>query len=210
MSYPKAQILIPTDEIRFSGEPEKKILEGLLRNYPNIQSSPVVIDPYFLSIQLEVSTSSLRETLEKLSIQKKVLYLNSSKLSLRFLEIWDKKEIPKLWERFNAIEEEANKKRKEMLYFVGNSEHCRAQMLRYYFNQTKSKSCGICDVCKPYYKPIETNALLEVLKKEEKSLEELLLLFPNWNPKELALLLNHWHFENKIIKTEHNTYLCKL
>jgi len=71
-------------------------------------------------------------------------------------------------ENYHDLKIAAEKRLQSLFDFISNSMQCRSIQLLAYFGETKSKRCGICDVCleknKVELNELEFNNIKELIK----------------------------------------------
>jgi ATP-dependent DNA helicase RecQ len=126
-----------------------KIIKTLLRSYPGIFETFVIIQEDILAKRLNTDSQNVTKLLIKLLELKLIDYVKqNSKPKIYFLE--NRIDAKKLYfSKQNLIE---NKKRDlekadKIISYYKNKDLCRSSFLLDYFNEKDVEKCGVCDIC---------------------------------------------------------------
>ena len=126
-----------------------KIIKTLLRSYPGIFETFVIIQEDVLAKRLNTDSQNVTKLLIKLLELKLIDYVKqNSKPKIYFLE--KRIDAKKLYfSKQNLIE---NKKRDlekadKIINYYKNKDLCRSSFLLDYFNEKDVEKCGVCDIC---------------------------------------------------------------
>jgi ATP-dependent DNA helicase RecQ len=152
-----------------------KILKTLLRSYPGIFETFVIIQEDTLAKRLNSDNQSIVKLLNKLLELKLIDYVKqNSKPKIYFLEKRiDAKKL--FFSKQNLLE---NKKRdlqkaNKIISYFKNNDICRSSFLLDYFNEKDAKTCGVCDICLNKNKKELTEKEFLLIKVEVKNMLEL-------------------------------------
>ena len=152
-----------------------KILKTLLRSYPGIFETFVIIQEDTLAKRLNSDNQSIVKLLNKLLELKLIDYVKqNSKPKIYFLEKRiDAKKL--FFSKQNLLE---NKKRdlqkaNKIISYFKNNDICRSSFLLDYFNEKDAITCGVCDICLNKNKKELTEKEFLLIKVEVKNMLEL-------------------------------------
>lgn len=152
-----------------------KIIKTLLRSYPGIFETFVVIQEDIISKRLKTDKHTVDQLLKKLLKLKLIDYVQqNSKPKIYFL---NKREDAKklIFKKQNLV---LNKKRdlekaKDIIAYFENNNWCRSSFLLEYFNEKDTFKCGICDVCLKRNKKELSEKDFQFIKIEVKNMLQL-------------------------------------
>lgn len=138
----------------------ERLIKEILRSYSGIFNDYIDINENLLAKRAETDQKVVVE---------KLIALNKTAI-LKYIPIRIKPQIVYSTERLNTkyiqfskenyhdLKIAAEKRLQSLFDFISNSMQCRSMQLLAYFGDTKSKRCGICDVCRVKNK-VELNEL---------------------------------------------------
>lgn len=162
----------------------EQVINVILRLYPGIFADYTYINERSIASYLNKAPKDIYETLKYLRKRKIIEYIPYKKsptivytrprTSIKYLNISkDVLEVRK--ERFE-------KRIKGMINYVEEKQICRSRLLLYYFGESKSIDCGVCDVCREKKRHILNNktfetidsALKNILRQDSMSIEQII------------------------------------
>ena len=152
-----------------------KILKTLLRSYPGIFETFVIIQENVLAKRLNTDSQNVVKLLNKLLDLKLIDYVKqNSKPKIYFLE--KRIDAKKLF--FSKQNLTENKKRDlqkadKIISYFKNEDLCRSSFLLDYFNEKNAETCGVCDICLKKGKSELTETEFQLIKAEVKNMLEL-------------------------------------
>ncbi len=159
---------------------DEEILLTILRTYPGVYDLPTVINPVLVSKKSGKPEEQIHALLHKLHERAMIsLMAKSNDTQLVFNEI---REDEKTIHRVSRFLEAQNQRKKEQLEavvsYASHHQQCKSRQLLEYFGEKTSEDCGICSYCIDQKKDkintaSITQAILELLKKEDLSSREL-------------------------------------
>lgn len=152
-----------------------KILKTLLRSYPGIFETFVIIQENILAKRLNTDSQNVVKLLNKLLDLKLIDYVKqNSKPKIYFLE--KRIDAKKLFFYKQNLTE--NKKRDlqkadKIISYFKNEDLCRSSFLLDYFNEKNAETCEVCDICLKKGKSELTETEFQLIKAEVKNMLEL-------------------------------------
>jgi ATP-dependent DNA helicase RecQ len=156
----------------------------LLRSYSGIMTDPVVISEKELARRAGVSEDRIIYALKYLQKMEVLRYYPRKTMPqiVFTTERMDEDQLIFSPAHYRIRKETARKRLDSVIDYVRSQTRCRSQMLLSYFGEERAPRCGKCDLClarnKTGLNELEMDALVDmlkpVLKKEAKSLEELI------------------------------------
>lgn len=144
------------------------LLKNILRSYGGLFEQASKINEYWLAKKTKLPVQVVYELLTQMHNEDLILYQKASAVAkLTFLTPReDDKSINRSGNNIEAYLEQKKRKLAEMLLFIDTDNVCRSKQILSYFGETKSKPCGICDVCLRSKNNSITNPeeILELLK----------------------------------------------
>jgi len=144
------------------------LLKNILRSYGGLSEQASKINEYWLAKKTKIPVQVVYELLTQMHDEDLILYQKASAVAkLTFLTPReDDKSINRIGKNIEAYLEQKKRKLAEMLLFIDTDNVCRSKQILRYFGETKSKLCGICDVCLSNKNNSITNPeeILELLK----------------------------------------------
>ena len=174
---------------------KQDFVQLLLRSYGGVFTTHVKISEEEIARRAEMEVAEVEKLLLGL-VEKKIIHFSkrSAKPHILFLQ----NRVP---ENYIYFKDEVYKKRKEVaqrrldfvLHFVENTKTCRSQLLLAYFGETKSESCGNCDVCR------KVNSL-KMKRKEEEAIQNEIAKNMHLSHKEIIEIVSQQFPEKKVIE----------
>lgn len=148
-------------------QPEKNLIEILLRNYGGIFQKETAINEFNLAKKLATTSKEIRKLLHRLHQKEIIVYKEKSaneKLTF-LLPREDDKTINRHSKSIQSYLNQQIKKTNELISFIKNNRVCRSQQILSYFDEPSSKECGICDVCisNKKTKPVDLSEKIKTL-----------------------------------------------
>ena len=159
-----------------------EIIKFMLRSLPGVSTDFVKINEETMAKKIGLPVEKVVEQLKKLETYHFLSYAQrNDKPQVLFLsEFVDTKHFSLSKEHYHDRKKDAEERVKAVIDFVNNNEECRSVQLLRYFNETKSKPCGRCDVClsgmdsKRFdYQSVE-NRLVNLVSESNVPIEEVL------------------------------------
>jgi len=189
------------------------LIKVLLRSYTGLFYDYSRIDEKFIANRLQSDRETVVRALTELDKLKIISYIPASDVpKLTFLQV-------RMNERDIIFDKEVYedrlyraKERLEAVYeYVQTQAKCRSEFLLQYFGETKTKRCGVCDVC------LERNTLTinqqefdividkvkPLLRKQDMSYQDIVALFKSEEQIKVNEVLK-WLSENEKIKIDGN------
>lgn len=188
----------------------KSFVQSLLRMYGGLFEQAVKIDEFYLAKKVGITSFSVFNQLKKLEEDNLIVYnkatSNSELLFLQPRE--DDKTINRISRDVEAYLHQKKNKTEALIRFLKEDEVCRSLQILYYFGETSTKKCGMCDVCLKQKFVVKDCAIqiLELFKTaKELSSKEICLQV---KAKEVEVLINLRELlsEEKIAINKYNKY----
>ncbi|PHS52257.1 MAG: RecQ family ATP-dependent DNA helicase [Lutibacter sp.] len=196
-----------------NNQPSKnELIKLILRSYGGIFDHYTIINEYRLSKKLNCSKKEIINHLNDLHINGIVNYTyenTTSKLSF-LVPRDDNYTINSISKN---IEQQNNLKYQKLtaaISYIQNTKTCRNTQLLNYFNETSTKTCGTCDICKSAIqlknssKTIASH-IIDLLKDQQLSSQEI-ATFLNYSESEILNSLQLLLEKNKITITSQNKF----
>lgn len=121
----------------------------ILRSYNNIFDHLVDINEKKIATHLNSTVKDIKAILLRLQKLEILEYLEENSLTqLKFLEPrQDTNNMTLNEKKWAKRKDKASKKLNSIANYINTKEGCRSQILMNYFGETKTKKCGICDIC---------------------------------------------------------------
>ena len=157
-----------------------ELIKFMLRSFPGVLTDFVKINEEVVAKKTGKTVEKIVEQLKRLEAYQFLSYAQrNDKPQLLFLsEFVDTRHFNLSKENYHDRKKDAEERVKAVVDYVNNNEECRSVQLLRYFNELKSKPCGLCDVClsqlktKAFdYQNIE-NRLMDVVGETEVSMGE--------------------------------------
>jgi ATP-dependent DNA helicase RecQ len=193
-----------------------KIIKILLRSYPGIFETFVIIQEDVISKRLKTDKQTVNQLLKKLLKLKLIDYVQqNSKPKIYFLE---KREDAKklVFKKQDLVQ---NKKRdiekaKKMIAYFENNDWCRSSFLLEYFNEKDTLKCGVCDVCLKSNKKELSEKDFQFIKNEVKnmlqlqaaSIDEIILKIMNYEDEKIIRVVEFLLENEKITIDKYNQF----
>ncbi|NLZ94718.1 MAG: RecQ family ATP-dependent DNA helicase, partial [Bacteroidales bacterium] len=126
-----------------------ELVQVILRNYTGVFTDNVYIDEAYIGARVGKTRQEVYEMLTTMSKAKHINYVPQKNTSFIIYPIAREEN------QFVRIPKDVYEKRKKrfkrrinaMINYVEREGVCRSRMLLTYFDERKSKNCGICDIC---------------------------------------------------------------
>lgn len=143
-----------------------QLIQAILRNYTGVFTEDVYVDESFLGARINKSRKEVYDMLITLSKSKYISYIPQKKTA--FIIYTTAREENQFVYIPKSVYEKRRKRFKKridsMIEYVERNTVCRSRMLLNYFDESKTKNCGICDVCLQKDKTGLTNYEYEEIK----------------------------------------------
>ncbi len=143
-----------------------QLIQAILRNYTGVFTDDVYVDESFLGARINKSRKEVYDMLITLSKSKYINYIPQKKTA--FIIYTTAREENQFVYIPKSVYERRRKRFKKridsMIEYVERNTVCRSRMLLSYFDESKTKNCGICDVCLQKDKTGLTNYEYEEIK----------------------------------------------
>ena len=188
-----------------------KFIKILLRNYGGVFEQNTKIDEFRLAEKAGITSHKVIQYLTKMSDDGVIEYQKyHTNATLYFL-------VPREDDRtINTISKQvvsylSQKKIKgdQLVQFIENNTICRSQQILDYFNESKTQSCGMCDVCltKKVKGHINIKAsLIQLLSVEKELSSKEISLHINATDQDILVNLQLLLSEEKIAINSYNKY----
>ncbi|MCR5038385.1 MAG: RecQ family ATP-dependent DNA helicase [Bacteroidales bacterium] len=157
-----------------------ELIKFMLRSFPGVLTDFVKINEEVVAKKTGKTVEKIVEQLKRLETYQFLSYAQrNDKPQLLFLsEFVDTRHFNLSKENYHDRKKDAEERVRAVVDYVNNNEECRSVQLLRYFNELKSKPCGLCDVCLSQlktksvdYQNIE-NRLMDVVGETEVSMGE--------------------------------------
>jgi len=193
-----------------------KLIKLLLRSYGGIFDATKKIDEYVLAQKLGISSLQIIKQLKIIENDGFISYkvANTDNLIQFLVPRDDKRTINSVAKKILQHQKTTLEKTKAVIKYTSNTKQCRSNLLLSYFDEYKTDTCGICDVClKTNTDNINTNTLIHniisLLKEHNqltaKEIVTLVAIEKNSVINSLQLLLD----KNKIAITSQQKFELK-
>ena len=196
-------------QINYLNQLRYQIIEYFSRSIMGAFSEEITFSEQDLSNDFLVSAESIHQELVQLHQENWIEYLPASQQSITFLkprkdDYW----ISEMWKKFKINQENNLFKFRELEYLITQNRHCRTRLILGYFNEKTKENCGICDVClqNSSINHHLSNSILEYIKENNRTLQELILEFTNHSKEEIIETIQLLLSEEKIKNTSFSTY----
>jgi ATP-dependent DNA helicase RecQ len=196
-------------QINYLNQLRYQIIEYFSRSIMGAFSEEITFSEQDLSNDFLVSAESIHQELVQLHQENWIEYLPASQQSITFLkprkdDYW----ISEMWKKFKINQENNLFKFRELEYLITQNRHCRTRLILGYFNEKTKENCGICDVClqNSSINHHLSNSILEYIKENNRTLQELILEFTNHSKEEIIETIQLLLSEEKIKNTSFLTY----
>lgn len=196
-------------QINYLNQLRYQIIEYFSRSIMGAFSEEILFSEEELSDTFSVSLESIHQELFQLQQENWIEYTPASKQSLTFLkprkdDYW----INELWKKFKTNQENNLFKFRELEYLITQNTYCRTRLILGYFDEKTKINCGICDVClqNSSINFQLSTTILEYLKENNRTLQEIILEFSNHNKEEIIETIQLLLSEEKIKNTSFSTY----
>jgi len=146
----------------------EELVQVILRNYTGLFTDNVYIDEAFIGMRINKTQQEVYEMLTTLSKARYINYVPQKKTAFIVYPVSREEN------QFVRIPKDVYEKRKKrfegrigsMIDYVEREDACRSRILLTYFDERKTKNCGICDFCLQKNKTGLTNYEFEEIKKQ--------------------------------------------
>ena len=126
-----------------------QLIHVILRNYTGVFTDDVYIDEEFLGAKINKTRQEVYDMLITLAKSKYIDYVPQKKTS--FIVYTTSREENQFVQIPKTVYEKRRSRFKKridsMIEYVERNDICRSRLLLNYFDESKTKNCGICDVC---------------------------------------------------------------
>ena len=176
--FSMAQIIMPIDRLNQflnSYKNFEKIIDVLIRSYPNISQQMVRISEAVISKRLNIKKEETIILLNKLHRQNILIYqAKKSNYTINFSTPRPNINHLSLSKTFLNFKMVKNEKANQLINYVNQKTECRNRNLLGYFGENKSEKCKNCDNC---------NMGLRIKNNSEKVVENAVIFLLNYEPK---------------------------
>ena len=152
----------------------KKFTNSILRTYAGLFEQEIKIDEFYIAKKNGITTKQVISNLTYLQNDNIIEYLPvKNKVDLLFLlPREDDYTINRFSKEMKQFINQKKKKSDSLIAFLNNDKICRSIQVLNYFDEFKTKKCGICDVCISENSKPTPNLSIEIihLLKVKKSL----------------------------------------
>ena len=189
----------------------KKFTNSILRTYAGLFEEEVKIDEFLIAKKNGITKKQVVAYLEYLQKDGIILY-NAVKSNVELLFLLPREDdytINKYSKEIKQFIDKKKKKSNDLIRFVNNDTVCRSIQILNYFDDLKTKKCGVCDVCISENRKSSKNisaqiiGLLEI--KEQMSSSEIKEYIAA-NEVDILIHLRFLLAENKIRINHENKY----
>ena len=193
-------------------------LKLLLRSYANLFYNYVIINEQEIANRFNVTIDEVVRLLNKL-VQLEIIKYSPKNNNSQITYLKTRKDTEKLylgerkWEERKKYEQE---KLEKITNYISDKGTCRSKLLLHYFGEKESEQCGKCDYCvkekrqkikEAEYQKI-TSSLKEILIDKELTIEEICILLPKTDEKQLITIIQYL-FDNDRVGKFGNKYQWK-
>lgn len=187
------------------------LIKVILRTYGGVFENYVFINERDLMYKAKLSLDEVVKQLEMLNTFHVLSYIPQSDLpKLHFVQNRvNVKDILFDPANYQVLKDNHLKRIKAVIAYVNNNKICRQVQLLTYFNEFNNAGCGYCDVClanKPKNFDSIKKRIVEILKSETLSLEELKLKMEKYNNDTWIKAFNEL-IDDGVIRADNNKYL---
>ena len=176
--FSMAQIIMPINRLNQFLNTYKnfeKIIDVLIRSYPNISQQMVRISEAVISKRLNIKKEETIILLNKLHRQNILIYqAKKSNYTINFSTPRPNINHLSLSKTFLNFKMVKNEKANQLINYVNQKTECRNRNLLGYFGENKSEKCKNCDNC---------NMGLRIKNNSEKVVENAVIFLLNYEPK---------------------------
>ena len=217
-----SKLFIPvskTDLYRYMVEnPEdERLIKEILRSYAGVFTDYVNINETLLAKRADMDRKKVVEKLGMLHQKKLLSYIpiRTKPQIVYSTERLSVKNIQLSKENYHDLKVAAEKRLQSLIDFITNPMECRSVQLLSYFGETKSKRCGICDVClkknEADLNEMEFNKIKQLIKTAlATGPQHLYQLISNIHGEEedKVIAVLRWLMEqNNVVKQKDDTYI---
>jgi ATP-dependent DNA helicase RecQ len=196
---------------------DERLIKEILRSYAGVFTDYVNINETLLAKRADTDRKKVVEKLGILNNKKLLSYIpirtkpqivySTERLSIKNIQLSK--------ENYHDLKTAAEKRLQSLIDFVTNPMLCRSIQLLSYFGETKSKRCGICDVClkknKADLNEMEFNKIKQLIKTTlAAGPQHLYQLISNIHgeDEDKVIAVLRWLLEhNNVVKQKDDTYI---
>jgi ATP-dependent DNA helicase RecQ len=201
--FSMAQIIMPINRLNQFLNTYKnfeKIIDVLIRSYPNISQQLVRISEAVISKRLQIKKEEAINLLDKLHQHNILNYeAKTSNYTINFSTPRPNINHLNLSKNFLNFEKVKNEKTNQLINYVNQKTECRNINLLSYFGEYKSEKCKNCDNC---------NMGLSIKNNSEKVVENAVIFLLNYEPISPSFIYKQ--LEELIEKDRFNSILKKM
>jgi ATP-dependent DNA helicase RecQ len=201
--FSMAQIIMPINRLNQFLNTYKnfeKIIDVLIRSYPNISQQLVRISEAVISKRLQIKKEEAINLLNKLHQHNILNYeAKTSNYTINFSTPRPNINHLNLSKNFLNFEKVKNEKTNQLINYVNQKTECRNINLLSYFGEYKSEKCKNCDNC---------NMGLSIKNNSEKVVENAVIFLLNYEPISPSFIYKQ--LEELIEKDRFNSILKKM
>ena len=193
-----------------------ELIKFMLRSFPGVLTDFVKINEEVVAKKTGKTVEKIVEQLKRLEAYQFLSYAQrNDKPQLLFLsEFVDTRHFNLSKENYHDRKKDAEERVRAVVDYVNNNEECRSVQLLRYFNELKSKPCGLCDVCLSQlktkavdYQNIE-NRLMDVVGETEVSMGEVKRQCSDVDDDRLMNAVR-FLIDNGVLRMDADNKLCK-
>jgi len=193
----------------------KKFTNSILRTYAGLFEQEVNIDEFFIAKKAGITTNLVLSNFERLQEDNIIEYKavkNESELTF-LLPREDDYTINRVSKEIKQFISQKKKKSNDLIQFINNSTICRSIQVLSYFDEVKTKKCGICDVCISENRKSTVNLsseIIQLLKQHNSLSSSEISEFLVANEKDILIHLRQLLTDDKIKINHQNKYQLNL
>ena len=195
-------------------KPLKDFTNSILRTYSGLFDGEIKIDEFFIAKKAGITTKlvlSYLEQLQKDTIVKYKPIKNDAEITF-LLPREDDYTINKFSREIKQYIHQKKKKSDDLISFVNNNNICRSVQILDYFDDPKSKNCGVCDVCITKKRKVPENissSIIQLLKNKHSLTSKEISAALTALEKDILIHLRQLLIDDKISLNHQNKYTLK-
>lgn len=220
-SFTKIKIIIDNSKLykfQIANRFYEKFIKLMLRSYPNIFNSHVLLIEEEISKKLHINHTEIHKILKKLE-QLEIIEYKASHNESQITYLRERKDINQLFlDEYTLSKRKLYEKQKlsKISSYISQKKLCRSIVLLNYFGEEDSRKCYNCDVCinekrseiKDKNFSIIIDNLSKLLKNTEMTFSDICKSFPKNEEQELTDVIKYL-FDNDKIGKYGNKYHLK-